>query len=211
MRKIMMALAAASLATAAQAVTVVNGSFENGIDPGSFTTLFAGDTTSIPGWTIEPDGVDYIGTYWAASDGNRSLDMSALTSGQIMQTLTGLTAGKMYRIGFDMSANPDGGSNVKRLTVSATGGVPQTFLYTRVPGQSASNMLWQHYTYTFVASSASQNLSFLSQNNDPSGPALDNVTISAIPEPAMWGMMLLGFGMVGVAARRRHTVTSLSA
>jgi hypothetical protein len=29
-------------------------------------------------------------------------------------------------------------------------------------------------------------------------------TISAIPEPATWAMMILGFGLVGIAARRSH-------
>lgn len=31
----------------------------------------------------------------------------------------------------------------------------------------------------------------------------DNLAISAVPEPATWGMMLLGFGAIGSVARRR--------
>jgi hypothetical protein len=32
---------------------------------------------------------------------------------------------------------------------------------------------------------------------------LDNVSISAVPEPATWAMMLLGIGLIGGAMRSR--------
>ena len=35
--------------------------------------------------------------------------------------------------------------------------------------------------------------------------------ISAVPEPATWAMLILGFGMVGYASRRRRMLHSLSA
>ena len=33
---------------------------------------------------------------------------------------------------------------------------------------------------------------------------LPTTAMPGVPEPAVWGMMLLGFGLVGVATRRRH-------
>lgn len=33
---------------------------------------------------------------------------------------------------------------------------------------------------------------------------------SAVPEPATWGMMLIGFGIVGVTARRRRSIPALA-
>lgn len=35
---------------------------------------------------------------------------------------------------------------------------------------------------------------------------LSNIAFNAVPEPATWGLLIAGFAMVGVAARRRRTV-----
>lgn len=35
-----------------------------------------------------------------------------------------------------------------------------------------------------------------------------NITIGTVPEPSMWGMMLAGFALVGVAARRRTIIVT---
>ena len=211
MRKLLAAATAAMLATGAQAVGIVNGSFENGVDPGSSTMLSGGDTTSITGWVVEPFGVDYVGTAWTASDGVRSLDLSALMDGHIMQVLTGLHKHFSYEVGFDLSANPFGGNDTKRLIVSASGGTATLYTYTRSVTQSASDMQWTHYTYRFTSSSNAPHLGFMSLERNPFGAALDNVTLSVIPEPGVWAMLGLGFGLAGFAARRRRSTTRLAA
>ena len=35
--------------------------------------------------------------------------------------------------------------------------------------------------------------------------AIDNIAVVAVPEPATWGLMLMGFGAMGMATRRRRT------
>ena len=37
-----------------------------------------------------------------------------------------------------------------------------------------------------------------------------SATISAVPEPATWGMMILGFGMLGAAMRTRRRGVKVS-
>jgi len=37
-----------------------------------------------------------------------------------------------------------------------------------------------------------------------SGAKIIQPAIAAVPEPAVWGMMMAGFGLVGVASRRRR-------
>jgi hypothetical protein len=44
--------------------------------------------------------------------------------------------------------------------------------------------------------------------------AIDNLTIGvsgAVPEPATWAMMIVGFGLIGAAARRRQSVRTVTA
>ncbi len=207
MRRFVVAAAATialSVGTAAGAVAFINGSFEDGAYTGAqFDTLAAGDT-ALTGWTILPDGIDWIGSLWQASDGNRSLDLSAANSGGIMQTLTGFTAGKQYRITFDLSGNPDGGNSLKGLMVSATGGGVANYFYdTAAEGNMPADMRYKTFTYVFTASGPIQDVQFRSLENNPYGTVLDNVSISLVPEPATWGLMVAGFGLVGLAARRR--------
>lgn len=209
MRLLIATAAAVLTASSAQALTFVNGSFEDGVAlTGPFSTLATGDTTSIFGWKVLSDGVDYIGSYWQASDGARSLDLSALTSGGVSQMVGDFTAGQRYRITFDVSGNPDGGDNPKRILVSATGGDPETFSYALTAANSKANMLWQTYTYDFVASGPMQLVQFRSFEFNPYGATLDNVSISLVPEPATWALLVAGFGLTGLLARRRNRAKS---
>ena len=38
---------------------------------------------------------------------------------------------------------------------------------------------------------------------------LGGLTVAAVPEPATWGLMVLGFGMIGAAARSRKAKTNV--
>ncbi len=164
-----------------------NGSFESGDDPGAYTTLNAGDSTSITDWMVASGSVDYIGTYWQASNGSRSIDLNGLAQGSITQTIP-TTVGATYDITFDLSGNPDSRSDVndplyspslKDVAVIATGASAQNFTFdTSMKGNGLANMMWKPHTYTFVATATNTVLAFASQIPGAFGPALDNVLIT---------------------------------
>ena len=99
---------AASISLAGSALGfsgVTNGSFEEGVFSGApFDELHAG-STSMTGWTIEAGSVDWVGGYWPASNGSRSVDLNGDGAGTISQTLA-TTIGNTYTVTFDLSATP---------------------------------------------------------------------------------------------------------
>jgi choice-of-anchor C domain-containing protein len=202
------------IAASANAASLVNGSFESGANPGSFASLNGGDSTSITGWTVGGgvNSVDYIGSYWTASDGTRSLDLNGLVAGSISQTFD-VVSGQTYRVSFDLAGNPVGGPEFKTLDGKANFTLfsPPPF---DVSNTNLANMGWINYSFLFTADSDSETLTFTSTTTGNSGnstyptafgPALDNVTIASVPEPSTWAMMLLGFLGLGFFAYRRQS------
>jgi choice-of-anchor C domain-containing protein len=154
--------------------------------------------------------IDYIGSYWQAQDGVRSIDLAGNSPGALSQTFA-TTAGQAYRISYWVGRNPDGGLNPRTGFIDVGGG-QQQFLYSG--SGDRANMQWQLETFDFVASGAATTLTLAA---DPAtagqfyGPALDNVAIGGVPEPTAWALMIFGFGLVGSALRRtRPTRTTLA-
>jgi choice-of-anchor C domain-containing protein len=178
---------AASLSIAGSALGfsgLNNGSFEAGsFGPGPYDLLVTG-STNLNGWTVDSGSVDWIGSYWAASDGSRSIDLSGLGPGALSQTIA-TTVGYTYRVTFDLSGNPDCGPALKTLTVGAPGSDSQAFSFDiGAAANTRSDMKWEARTYTFVATGSSSTLTFASTTTGFCGPALDNVVISeTAPEP----------------------------
>ena len=209
MRKLVaLALAAALLPASANAATIINGSFELGTNPGNFTQLASGDSTSITGWTVGGNSVDYIGAYFPAQNGSRSVDLSGAAAGSLSQSVA-TVAGQQYRVNFFLGGNFEGAPAVKNVGVS-TGGAATNFTYTSTTPRFDG---YAQYDYFFTATGAATNLTFASLDNTAFGAVLDNVSISSVtsvPEPATWAMMIGGFGIVGGALRRRQSKLALA-
>ncbi|WP_426168089.1 choice-of-anchor C family protein [Sandarakinorhabdus sp. DWP1-3-1] len=205
MKTFLSAILACCVATSASAVTITNGSFETGqeIAPGGFRTVATGNTFTIAGWTVGGAGVDYIGTYWQAAAGTRSVDLSGGGPGSVSQTIA-TEAGRDYKVYFSLSGNPDGGLGTKSAIVSVSDGIPANFTYPVGAANSRATMLWQRFSYRFTAFDTTSNLAFASGTSTAFGPAIDDVTIAAVPEPETWAMLLVGMVLVGVSSRRRQ-------
>jgi hypothetical protein len=191
-------------ATSANAVTVSNGGFEGSTPNAPFQTLTG---SALPGWTIN-GSIDLIGSYWKPAEGSNSIDLNGNAEGGISQSLSGLSAGTQYIVSFFISGNPDNGLDTKTATLTlGTGTNPVS--YTLSALNSKSMMDWKPVSYSFVADSGGSALfSLQSTTAGAYGLAVDGFSISAAPEPAAWGMMVLGFGVAGAAMRRRRAATT---
>jgi choice-of-anchor C domain-containing protein len=165
--------------------SINNGSFETGTHSGApFDTLSPG-ATALTDWTIESGTIDWIGSYWQAADGSRSIDLNGNASGAISQTLD-TTIGNTYVVSFSLSGNPAGGPPAKTLTVGASGADPASYTFNvAVAGNTRTDMKWVTQTYSFVATDSTTVLTFTSTTSGNTGPALDNidVTETAAPTP----------------------------
>jgi choice-of-anchor C domain-containing protein len=192
---------------------VTNGSFETGTNPGSFTTVGVGGT-NITGWQVTSGTVDYIGTYWTAQDGARSIDLSGGGNGTLAQQSIATINGQVYFVSFWMAGNPDGIPLVKTLDATF-GGTTQSFSFD-VTGHDRNNMGWVNYSFYAAATGPSTTLSFLNTTTPASafGPAIDNVSVSIVPEPeeyAVMGMVSLTICGLMLRARRRRAFGSRTA
>jgi choice-of-anchor C domain-containing protein len=200
-------ISALTVSPASAANLIQNGSFEIGTQnppSGSFLFLTTGSTV-MTGWTVSQGTVDYKGTFWQASDGSRSVDLTGDRAGAIQQTFN-TTIGETYRVTFDMAGNPARDPIIKNMRVSA-GGNSADFSFD-ITGKSFTNMGWVSNSWDFTATGTTTTLSFLSlANNTNAGPALDNVSVevlSSTPEPSsVLGLLSLGILGLGFTLKRK--------
>lgn len=187
-------------------------------------------------WSSSPDWIESSEVLWVnnpvagwASDGTVVMGLDAYTfvgglqqpyRGGISQVVSGLVPGREYTVQFDamrhelqngpatieFDLNPlvslliDG---VEVLSTSPTGAFVVDF---DGVGAEYLNHSWQTITHTFMATSASHDIGFLSDSSDSQNPLLlgqvyvDNVSV--VPEPGVSVLALIG-GLLLIAGRRR--------
>jgi choice-of-anchor C domain-containing protein len=155
---------------------LVNGSFEEGPEPGRFLSLDKG-STAIKGWTVTRGQIDYVGTHWEAAHGKRSIDLHGSPGfGGIQQTFA-TKKGKQYRVKFSLAGTP--GAGPRRIGVRAAGqkGEFRCESQTTLP-----KMNWTTQTWVFKATTEKTTLEIHTlETTDPErGPVLDNVSVVAV-------------------------------
>ena len=179
------ALATLLAATGAQATTnlLTNGDFETGDFSGwNVSASFTGVSTA-PFDSLYAES----GTYFAA--------LGAVgCCGSVSQTITDTPGQSLLLTYYHMSD----GATPNYLEADWNGvQIPASVIVDAGDQRGSGYVL-----YSFrVAATGVDTLTFLEQN-DPAYDALDNVSLTAVPEPATWAMMLIGFAG-GCASLRR--------
>jgi hypothetical protein len=210
------AAAAMAIVGAASAATVVNGGFEDPVVAGGYQTFNAISTIGAAGWTVLQGSVDVVKTnqgWGTAYEGAQFLDLVGtglpVNEARIQQTLTGLTANTPYQLTFWYRANAGdplapGDTYQASLRVSSSNAPTDVISVTQAQANTGT---WYSHTYAFTPVGTSANLTFValtSGANNNGGIFLDAVSVTPVPEPHEWVMMLAGLGMVGVIASRRR-------
>lgn len=227
------ALAVAAAPTLATTNLVTNGGFETTTFTTSSEVGISGFAQGVTGWISNGYNLLYKGgmqtttsatnqyndplTYFRpnvtvdprGTGGNfMALDGDSGIRGALTQSISGLTTGQQYYVNFDWAAaqlRNRTGATTEQLQVSLGGPAQSTQL---IANPSAGFSGWTPGYFAFTAPSSTAVLSFLSigtPDGQPPIALLDNVSLQAVPEPATWALFIVGFGLVGAAARRRRT------
>jgi len=198
------ALALALSAGAASAATnlVQDGGFEARFDQGELSPWDGNWSISSNAGSAARTGVGASGT---GCVGAVCVDPEAAGRKFLTQTINGLTVGQVYTLSFYL-ATPASESNTPNAV--------RVFW----DGLNIGNVVdlntpdYQLFSFDLTATAVSQTLTFLGRN-DPATTLMDDVSLvardatAAVPEPASWALMLLGFGGLGAALRRRRAMS----
>jgi hypothetical protein len=126
------------------------------------------------------------------------------------QTINGLTAGKTYVVSFAWAGAQQSGASgatTDNLTVNlgTNSNTAQTTKTINVANQGFSG--WMNQTFSFVATTSSEVLSFLAagQPSVPPFVLVANVSLTQAPEPASAAVLITGFAaLVGLGRKHRR-------
>jgi hypothetical protein len=159
-----------------------------------------GPGTGFPnGFVASPNGGNFL-----------AADAEMPQTAPISQTISGLTVGEHYALSFEYAGNQflDGTSlpYTGPLTISWQASLGAQSFSTPVATYAAHSFTgWMTQTFTYTATSSSEVLSFLASgtpNGLPPTALLDGISLTVVPEPSTWAMLVLGFGGLGFAAYR---------
>jgi len=192
-----LAVTLAGVASGAQAANlVINGSFEDAaVSPGTFII-----SPTLLGWTGDPDievRNDYDGV---ALDGVNFVELDTFANSRMTQTIVGTGVVKLS-FWFSARGTPSmpAGSNGIGFSLGDLSGV----VLATAPGGAAHD--WQEFTgLADLGTSGSATLRFEALGtSDQLGGSLDNISVSAVPLPGAFALMLSGVGALRLLSRRR--------
>jgi len=207
-------------ASASAAELIVNGGFENPkIASPCCNTV---PTDSLPGWNVPTGNVNVVNGTFGSTGGNLAyagsqyLDLVGEGSiGSLSQTFN-TVADQVYTLTFAYSHNLFSGPGGAAALITING---LTFDKVMHRTGSTTDLDWLTYSRVFTATGPTTTLGFDNRAGGINGGIfLDAVSVTdvgadptaAVPEPATWALILLGFAAIGGALRRKNREKRLS-
>lgn len=176
---------------------VLNSGFELNTWGGtSYETLFPGDATTLPGWLVNgggaevPGSIDLVGTNYGPHSGDFAVDLAGTPGPGGVQQDIAVSSGS-YLVSF--WARSSGGYPNDAVLASFGGS-------NHVIGISGD---WQQYSFLENAAGLTTlNLATRPNNTTNGNVFVDDISVTATPEPAT--IAVLGIGAMAMIRRRRN-------
>ena len=188
----------AALATAHADNLLVNGSFEDQAQaPGSWHVY-----DHLTGWaTVAGSGIELRDNIAGrALDGRNFVELDAYSNSAMAQTVA-TTAGAAYTLSFAYSARAGVGAQSNPIEVLWDGGLLASVT---ANGIGLTEHDWHSFSYTVLGTGRDTLVFRAAGTNDSLWGSLDAVSLSAVPEPSTWLLLVGGFIVIGWSVLRRR-------
>lgn len=204
-----LALATAMAAAPAHAAIVFQSTFESvpgGPSFGTYTNVQTADGWNATDANHPIELQNHVaGAPQSPDGGNVFVELDSTQNSSMSRVIDAGT----YLLSFLYSPRPGVPANSNGIEVLLDGVLlapPGTV--TDVGGGSTN---WSLITSNEFTVGANTTLTFRAVGTSESyGGYVDNITLTAVPEPASWAMLIAGFGLIGMALRRRTVRTAVT-
>jgi hypothetical protein len=193
----------------ANANLVQNGSFEADTQKASSWSTYGGLSKApghvngtFSGWTAGENGIELRNNIaGVAKDGHNFVELDTYKNSSMSQDIS-TALNQAYTLSFWYANRSD----VNFITNANTQGLSWSFGNSHGDTPVATDKNWHLFTTTVYGGIGSTTPLMFSAmgKSDSYGSSLDNISVSPVPEPEEWAMMLLGLGLMGFVSKRKN-------